>query len=453
MADRFDGNQTLQDEVTQLRAEIGELREEQKRLAEQKPNSNGDKKEDDEKKKQPKPPLRQRVLVWTRSHPLLLILILIAIVALLIGGWILWKYLESYESTDDAEIAGHITQVSSRINGRVVGVYVDDTQSVAQGQTVVDLDPRNYEVALQQAQANLSQALAGIAQQQPNVPITTTSQATTVATSQLDVESAEAALLAAQHEYDSALADEKQAEASAANARAEELRYRELVAQEEVSREQYDQRATNAQTAHAAVLARQASAKAAERTVDQRKTAVDTARKRADEAARNQPRQIEVQHAGVVGREANAKAAEAQVNQAKLNLSYCKIFAPFAGVVGDKTVEVGMQVAPGQELFALTLLDDLWVTANFKETQIRNMHPGQSVSIHVDALSQTFDGYVENLPGATGAQYSLLPPENATGNYVKVVQRLPVRLRFKRNQPHAERLRPGMSVEPKVWVN
>jgi membrane fusion protein (multidrug efflux system) len=454
--------QQLQDEVSQLRDEIQKLKEQQNG---QKQNGDGDNKDgDDDKKKQEedkkkqeedkhKPPLRQRVGAWVKSHPMAVVLGLIGLVVVVIAGWILWNYLESYENTDDAEIAGHITQVSSRVSGRVVGVYVEDTQQIAKGQTVVDLDPRDYELALQQAEANLGQALAGIAQQQPNVPITTTSQATNVAAARLDVDSAEAALLAAQHEYESAQADEKQAEATAANARAEEVRYRELVEQEEVSREQYDQRATNARTADATVLARQASARAAQRTVDQRKAAVDTARQRAVEAERNQPRQIEVQHASVVGREAQAKAAEAQVNQAKLNLSYCKIFAPYAGIVGDKTVEVGMQVAIGQELFALTDLNDLWVTANFKETQIRNMHPGQSVSIKVDALAQTFNGYVENLPGATGAQYSLLPPENATGNYVKVVQRLPVRIRFKPNQPHAERLRPGMSVEPKVWVN
>jgi membrane fusion protein (multidrug efflux system) len=151
-------------------------------------------------------------------------------------------------------------------------------------------------------------------------------------------------------------------------------------------------------------------------------------------------------------RDANLLAAQAQVHQAELNLQYTNIYAPADGIVGDKSVQLGTQVAPGEEMLAVTETTDIWVTANFKETQVRKMRPGQSVTIHVDALSQKFDGYVEALSGASGSVYSLLPPENATGNYVKVVQRLPVRIRFKRGQPGLERLAPGMSVEPKVWV-
>jgi membrane fusion protein, multidrug efflux system len=188
------------------------------------------------------------------------------------------------------------------------------------------------------------------------------------------------------------------------------------------------------------------------KVVAQRKAESNQARQRAEEAKANQPRQVAIQQANVANRRAAAEAAREQREQSRLNLSYAKVLAPVNGIIGDKTVEVGMQVAAGQELFAITQLDDIWVTANFKETQVRKMKPHQAVTIHVDTLTQDFDGYVENLPGATGAKYSLLPPENATGNYVKVVQRLPVRIRFKQGQKNEERLRPGMSVEPKVWV-
>jgi membrane fusion protein (multidrug efflux system) len=221
---------------------------------------------------------------------------------------------------------------------------------------------------------------------------------------------------------------------------------------QEVSREIYDQRATQAKAQAAVVQSRRSTADAAQKNILQAQASLDQARQRAKEALSNQPRQIAVQHAQLKTREANVIAAQAQVDQALLNLQYCKVLAPADGIVGDKSVQAGTQVSPGQELLAITQTNDVWVTANFKETEIRNMHSGQSATISVDALSQKFEGYVEALPGGTGAIYSLLPPENATGNYVKVVQRLPVRIRFKKGQPHEERLRPGMSVEPKVWV-
>jgi membrane fusion protein (multidrug efflux system) len=193
-------------------------------------------------------------------------------------------------------------------------------------------------------------------------------------------------------------------------------------------------------------------ADAAGRTVEQRISALTQAVQRAAEATVNSSRQVAVQRATVAARKAAAQISQAQVEQAILNLSYCKIFAPVSGIIGNKTVEIGAQVSVGQELFDVTPIDDLWVTANYKETQLRKMRPGQSVTISVDTFGRDFDGYIEDMPGATGAQYSLLPPENATGNYVKVVQRLPVRIRFKPNQSGLTRLRVGMSVEPKVWL-
>jgi membrane fusion protein (multidrug efflux system) len=418
----------------------------------QKEDEEKDEKKDDKEEDQPKPPFRQRAAGWARAHPLGVVLLIAGFIVVAIAAYFLLNYLQSYVNTDDAEIDGHLHQLSSRISGTVVGVYVENNRSVVERQTLVDLDPRDYETALSQAEANLGQALAALQAQAPNVPITQTTEATGVSTAQAEVANAEAAMQAARQSHAASLADLRQAEANADNAAAEERRYRDLAEKQEVSREQYDQRATAARAQQALVASRRAAADAAEKMAEQREAALAEARARYREAQANEPRQVAVQHATVENRKASVEAARAQVAQARLNLGYCKILAPVAGIVGDKTVEVGQQVAPGQELLAITGTDDIWVTANFKETQIVNMHPGQRVTVHVDAIEQDFEGYVKDMPGATGAQYSLLPPENATGNYVKVVQRLPVRIRFKGTPKGFERLRPGMSVEPKVWV-
>lgn len=475
--------QTLYAEQARLRVELERLRAEQERLQEQVKSSekqdkegeqkqeDGDKQEGDQDqdkdkkdqkekdgegkqddKKKDKEPAKEKAKHWTRAHPIATVLIIVGFVILLVAGYFVWQYIESYESTDDAQVDGHTDSISARISGFVIGAYVEDTYYVKKGQVLVDLDPRDYLVALEQARANLAQAEASVRAQTPNVPITTTTQSTAVATSQLAVDSATANVAAAEQSYRSALADLTQAEANAANATAEEERYRQLVVKQEISREIYDERATQARAQAAVVQSRRATADAALKNITQAQAALDQARQRAQEAANNLPREIAIQHATLKTREANVVSAQAQVDQALLNLKYCKILAPADGIVGDKSVQAGTQVSAGQEMLAITQTNDIWVTANFKETEIRNMHAGQSVTIHVDALSQDFNGYVEALPGGTGAIYSLLPPENATGNYVKVVQRLPVRIRFKKGQPYEERLRPGMSVEPKVWI-
>jgi membrane fusion protein (multidrug efflux system) len=466
-------HQTLGEDVDSLAKEQQRLRREVQRLSQQqrellektqngngngkgngKGNGDGDKKEEEkeDEKEQPKPPLKERAKTWAREHPLGLVLLIVGVVVLIVAAILLWTYLQSFVNTDDAQIEGHISQIGSRVGGMVTGVYTENSQTVTQGQPLVDLDPTDYRTALAQAEANLAQAQAALEAQSPNVPITQTTEATNVSNANLSVADAEAALEAARQAHASALADLRQAEANAQNAAIEELRYRNLVAKEEVSHEQYDQRATAAKAQQAVVAARQASADAAEKVIAQREAAVDQARARAQEAATNQPRQVAAQRATVSTKRANIEAAKAQVEQARLNLSYCKILSPVTGIVGDKTVELGQQIAPGQELLAVTPTNDLWVTANFKETQTTHMHPGLSVTIYVDALGQDFKGWVENMPGGTGAVYSLLPPENATGNYVKVVQRMPVRIRFRNGQPNMDRLRPGMSVEPKVWL-
>jgi membrane fusion protein, multidrug efflux system len=457
----------LHEEQSRLRREVDELRQKQqeaedkqggqeegKKDEKQDEGKNGeDKKGKDAKDdKEKKPPLLQRVRAWIKEHPIGTVLIVIGIILLIICAILLIRYLNSYENTDDAFVDGHTDPITPRINGIVTGVFVENTYFVKKGEVLVELDPRDFQVALEQAKANLSQADAGVRAQTPNVPITETNQSTTLANAQLSVSSATANLAAAQEKHKSALSELAQAQANQGNAVREEERYRLLVSKEEVSKELYDQRATSAREQEALVASRQQTAEAAEKAVAQAEAALGQSRQQANEAQRNLPRQITVQRETLSMRNANLQASQAQLDQAALNLAYTKIYAPADGIIGDKSVQLGTQVAPGQEMMALTQTDDIWVTANFKETQIRRMQRGESVTIHVDALSQNFDGFIEALPGASGAVYSLLPPENATGNYVKVVQRLPVRIRFKRGQVGMERLAPGMSVEPKVWL-
>jgi len=406
----------------------------------------------DKDKDAPKKPFLKRVGSWTKTHPIATVAILILLVAAFVGAWFLWLYLQSYESTDDAQVDGHVNAISSRISGTVVAVHVENNDRVERGQLAVDLDPRDYQVALSQQRANLAQAKANVSAQSPNIPITQLTQSTGVSTADLDVTIARAGYFAEQQQVASASADLTQAEANAANAKAEEIRYRALVDKEEVSREQYDQRLANTRAQIAIVAARRASMEAASKTVEQRTATLEQVTRRAAEARQNSERQVDVQRATGAARDAAAQISRAQVDQAMLNLTYCKIYAPVSGIIGNKTVEIGAQVSVGQELFDVTPTDDIWVTANFKETQLLKMRQGQAVTVSVDTLGRDFNGYIEDMPGATGARYSLLPPENATGNYVKVVQRLPVRIRFKPNQAGVAQLRVGMSVEPKVWL-
>lgn len=408
--------------------------------------------DDKDKEKEQKPPLKERAGGWVREHPGTSVLILVGLIVLIIAGILLWRYLSSYEDTDDAFIDGHTDPISARISGHVASVYVENTFHVKKGQLLLEIDPRDLQISKEQAASNLAQAQASVREQSPNVPITDINQTTQIVTRNYDVERAQANVLQQQEQYRSALANLREAEANERNAKAEEERYRLLVAKEEVSREQYDQRLTQEVAQAAVVAARREQADATQKNVVQALAQLEQTKAQARQAELDRPKQVQMQKEQLAMRVANAQMALAQANQAELNLEYTRIYAPEDGIVGDKQVQVATQVAPGQELFAITQTNDIWVTANFKETQIQHMYPNQSVRIHVDALNMDFNGYIEQLPGATGAVYSLLPPENATGNYVKVVQRLPVRIRFYPNQPGEERLAPGMSVEPKVWV-
>jgi membrane fusion protein (multidrug efflux system) len=320
------------------------------------------------------------------------------------------------------------------------------------GESLVDIDPRDYTTALEQAQGAYAQAQAQLRAENPNVPITRKTNETTISTADADVIAAEKAVAQAEQEYQAKMAQIRQAEAQNVKAQTDVRRYELLVDKEEISREQFDTVVANAKSQKATVDSSSAAAEAAQRAAEARRAQLLQARSRLSEAQQNAPRQIAVRQADVATREANLIAAKARLDQAGLELSYTKILAPVNGVVSNKTAEVGQHVQAGEQLLQISQLDDIWVTANFKETQVKRMRPGQSVDIHVDAFDQTFPGYVESLPGSTGAKTSLLPPENATGNYVKVVQRLPVRIRFKQGADPQHRLRLGMSVEPKVWL-
>jgi membrane fusion protein, multidrug efflux system len=443
--DLLDEQQRLRDEVQRLRDEQQQLREEQEKLRIDGAGSPAGQSE--QKAEQPTPEPKKKGL-----SPVAIVVILVLVVALGIGGFFLWNYLESYEATDDAQIDGHINSISSRISGTVTAVYVEDNMPVQAGQVLVDLDPRDYQVALEQAKAGMGAAQRQVTAQNPNVPITDITNQTTINTSGLDVAAAMANLSAAEQEYVSALAQVRLAEANHANDLAEVARYKALVDKDEVSRQQYDTKVTAAKASQATVEANQAAADSRRKQIDQAQAQVNKARASEDQARQNAPQQIEMQRANVASKQAEVFRNQTQVDQAKLNLSYTKIFAPVSGIVGKKSVEVGMRVSPGQELMAVVPLDDIWITANFKETQLKKMREKQRATVKVDASGREYEGYVESLSAASGAKYSLLPPENATGNYVKVVQRIPVRIRLKPGQNEDHRLRPGMSVEPKVWL-
>jgi len=388
-----------------------------------------------------------------RRSPVVRILVLLAVLACAgVGAKQLWGYFDSYESTDDAQIEGHLNGISSRISGTVTAVHFENNQKIEAGEVLVELDPRDYRVSLEQAKASMGLAASQLTAERPNVPIIQTSNESVVATSEANISQVEAVVAQAERDYDSAIADLRQAEANNTRAQTDEVRYRGLMEKEEISRTLYDQKLADAKADEAAVASKRASSEAARRVIAQRQASLLAARTQLSEAVQNNPRQLQLREATVQMRQANIAVFKSQVDQAELNLSYTRIIAPVGGIAGRKSVEVGEQVRPGQQLLAISQTDEVWVTANFKETQLKRMRPGQTVSVSVDALDRKFEGLIESMPGATGAVYSVLPPENATGNYVKVVQRLPVRIRLKRDQAGLDLLHPGMSVEPVVRV-
>ena len=374
----------------------------------------------------------------------------IIVVAVLLSWWL---YARRFESTDDAQIDGHLDIVSARIAGTVVyiNLKVQDNQYVEAGTLLVELDPNDYQAVFDHAKAELATREAAAHSAGINVPITGTSAfshlhlaqaARAEAAAGLDAE--EANLIAAQHKV-------AQDEAVYARAERDRVRYQTLVEKREISRSDYDARETEAVTASQTLESDRAAVEAIHKRIIQARNLVSEREAQIQEAA-TAPQQVIDAQAKSQSSLAEVERARADIRTAELNLGYTKIYAPINGVIGRKTAELGQRIQPGQSLLAIVQLDDIWVTANFKETQLKNMYPGQSVSIHVDAFGKDYNGTVENLPGAAGTLFSLLPPENASGNFVKVVQRLPVRIRFNPEQDPQHLLRPGMSVEPDVKV-
>lgn len=382
-----------------------------------------------------------------------MILIVVAAVILLAILVLLYLHFAAWESTDDAQIDGYIYPVSSRVSGYVTGVRVDDNQYVQAGTVLAQLDPKDFEVAVANAKATLANDQASAAALQTNVPITSVNTSSQLSTAQADIQNAQAGLLAAQKEFDAEQASLLQAEANDLKAQDDVNRYKPLAAKDEIPQQQYTQAVDSQKATAAAVDAARASAAGAEQAVTQARTRVVQAQAEL-QYAETKPQQISVQRSRARAAEAETENAAAVLQQAQLNLQYTTIIAPVSGIVGQRSVQPGQNVAPGQQLMTIVPLDsqNIWVTANFKETQLTYMRPGQYVKIYVDTYGRSYDGQVLNIAGATGARYSLLPPENATGNYVKVVQRIPVKIVFKNGQDPQHLLRPGMSVEPDVKV-
>ncbi|MGD0294192.1 MAG: HlyD family secretion protein [Terracidiphilus sp.] len=366
-----------------------------------------------------------------------IIVAVVVIIALAAFG-IWWRATYS-ESTDDAQINGHLIQVSSRIAGQVAKVYVDENQPVKEGDLIAELDPSDYKVAVENAEAALASAQANAAAANVNVPITTVNTGSNLNAADANVTGSHAAVVQAQEQLEAAQANNTKAQADLE-------RYKPLVVKDVISKQQFD----------AAV----AAADAARHSEEAAREGVRVARERETQAkaqlkfAQTAPEQVTAQKARAQQAQAMVAQAQAQLDMARLNLSYTKITAPAAGIITRKSVEIDQNIAPGQNLMMLISLEGLWVTANFKETQLRHMFAGQAVEIDVDSTGKTYHGKVTQIGGATGSVLSLFPPENATGNYVKVVQRVPVRIDFTdlAGEDPKHELRPGLSVEPKVSV-
>jgi membrane fusion protein (multidrug efflux system) len=387
-----------------------------------------------------------------REHPIKAILGLIIVAGLIVGGYMFWKYSQTYESTDDAFIDGHTNYIGPRISGTITKVNIVENQFVKEGEVLAEIDPSDYQVSYERAAADAAQAQAQIRSLTPNVPITATTNQSSISATEADISNALAGIASAERDHDADLARLRQAQANNTKAQSDLARYKVLVAKEEVSQQDYDDKVAAAAASNAQVQSLVSMAESGAKVIDQRRAALTSVQIKLQQVRTNAPQEMDIRRAAVQSAQATAQAAKAQVDQARLDLKYTKILAPVSGVIGRKMLEVGMRVQPGQQLLVIVPLDDIWVTANFKESQIRHMHPGQNVTIHVDAFDKDYNGTVESLPAATGAKFSLLPPENATGNFVKVVQRLPVRIRFKAGEDPEQRLRPGMSVEPKVFL-
>ena len=428
------------------------------------------------------------------KRPAFLIGAVVVLLIVAIVGLRYWLYARSHESTDDAFIDGNIVQVSPKASGYITRVYVKDNQNVNTGDLIAEIDPRDYEAKVAQARAALNAGRAQQKQAQTQVTLTRVTGRANVQQAAAGVQQARsgvasaragaasersrtnqaaAGINAASANVQQAQAQVSAAMAEAARANTDVQRYQTLYDKDEISRQRLDQAIAAARTANAQVDAArervaaaqaqvneaQASTSAAAQTAQRARTQIGGAQAQVNEAigklaqANTAPEQVQVSQAQAASAGANLEQLQAALDQAELELSYTKIFAPESGRIARKAIEVGALVQVGQPLMAV-VPGDVWVTANFKESQIGNIHSGEPVDLSIDAYpDRTFKGHVDSIQAGTGARFSLIPPENATGSYVKVVQRVPVKIVFEPNQIDPQHvLAPGMSVVPEVKI-
>jgi membrane fusion protein (multidrug efflux system) len=383
-----------------------------------------------------------------RSHKR--VIIVVAVVVILVAGIFLWRYFSGFESTDDAQVDVHLYPVSARISGYVLAVHVEDNQYVQEGATLVEIDPKDYQVAAAKAQANLETAQASARALNIDVPISSVDTSSQLKFTSSDIENAKAAIAASEKQVAAARARIQEAEAENVKAQDDVERYHLLLVSDEIPKQTYDHAVAAAQTDTAAVTAAKADEAAAEQNVAQARSRLIEAIAR-DESAQAGPQRVASTRARALSAVADERQKQAELEQAELNLGYTKVLAPVSGEVTKKVV-VGLNVDPGEQLLTVVPLDQIWITANFKETQLKDMRQGQRVKITCDSNGRSYEGHVDSISGATGPLFSLLPPENATGNYVKIVQRVPVKIILEPGENRDHQLRPGMNVEAKVYL-
>ncbi|HWF02661.1 MAG TPA: HlyD family secretion protein [Candidatus Angelobacter sp.] len=374
-------------------------------------------------------------------------------VVVVVGGVLAWIYFSSYESTDDAQVDGHLHQVSARISGTIIRVNpaVEDSHYVEAGTVLAEIDPADYQADRDRAQADFARLQASSVAAEKDISVTSSGSNGRLDLANAAVNEAQDSVATEKASLQVAQARLAQAQANFTRAENDRQRYERLLAKREISQSEYDRVATESATDNEGVAAAKADLIAGQQRIAQAQSRL--AERKADLlSAGSAPQQIASTRAKATAAVSEAARAHAQLTTSQLNLSYTKIIAPVSGIIGRKTVEEGQRVQPGQQLLTIIPVDDLWITANFKETQLQKMKPGQAVTIRADASGQEYHGHVDQLGGATGSKFSLLPAENATGNYVKVVQRVPVRIVLDQGQNADHRLRPGMSVEPKVQL-
>lgn len=389
----------------------------------------------------------------------------LVLVALAVGGFLYWSYSSVRESTDDAQIDGHIYPISALIDGTLLDVLVDNNQLVQAGTVLGHIDPRFYQAALDKARGDVGEAAANEKEFRTGVPITSINTSTQLSGAEAGVTEQTAKIATAQRQVDAAnvrlttaQAKVREVQANAAKAESDLARMKPLVAKEEISRQQYDayvaasaNEAAAVDSANSQVKEAEEGVRVAQAVLAQENAHMAEVRSRV-EAASSGPQQVAAKKAQAESSAAQVQQKQAALQQAQINLEYTILRAPVTGMVSQRNMEQGQSVSRNQPLISIVPLDDLWVTANFKESQLANMHPGQPVEIEIDAYGKTLKGHVDSIAAATGAKFSLLPPENATGNYVKVVQRVPVKIFFEKDQDPNHMLRPGLSVTPTVLV-